>query len=65
MEKNAIFADQEIRRTNVPNVVVRWKAVEQNVEDTHEWLDELHADINDMKMAVKALGREAKAANDK
>ena len=49
----------------MPNVVVRWKAVEQNVEDTHEWLDELHADINDAKMTVKALGREAKAANDK
>ena len=31
----------------------------------NEWVDELHADINDAKMAVKVLGREAKSANDK
>ena len=31
----------------------------------NEWVDELHADINNAKMAVKASGREAKVANDK
>ena len=47
------------------NDVVRRKAVYQTVEDMNEWVDELHAEINDTKMAVKVLGREAKAANDK
>ena len=47
------------------NEVVRRKAIEQAVEDINEWVDELHAKINDAKMAVKALGREANAANDK
>ena len=31
----------------------------------NEWVNELNAEINDAKMLVKALGREAKAANDK
>ena len=31
----------------------------------NEWVDEMYADINDAKMAVKASGRESKAANDK
>ena len=65
MEKNDIFSEREKRRTNVANDVVRRKAVEQTVEYMHEWVDELHAEINDAKMEVKALGREAKAANDK
>ena len=65
MEKNDIFSEREKRRTNVANDVVRRKAVYQTVEDMNEWVDELHADINDAKMAVKALGREAKASNDK
>ena len=47
------------------NEVMRRKAVEQTVEDMHEWVDELHTYINDTKMAVKASGREAKVANDK
>ena len=29
----------------------------------NEWVDEMHADINDAKMAVKASGREAEVAN--
>ena len=47
------------------NEVLRWKAVEQTVEDMHKWLDELQVEINDAKMAVKASGREAKAADAK
>ena len=47
------------------NVVVRRKAMEQTVEDMNEWVDELYADTNDAKMAVKVSGREAKASNDK
>ena len=47
------------------NEVVRRKAVEKTVEDMNEWVNELHADINDARMAVKALDREAKAVNDK
>ena len=47
------------------NEVVRQKAVEQTVEDMDEWVDELHEEISDAKMAVKALDREEKAANDK
>ena len=47
------------------NEIVRWKAVEETVEDINEWVDELHADINNAKMMVKVLGRESKAANDK
>ena len=47
------------------NEVMRRKAVENNVEYMNEWVDELHAEINDAKMAVKALVRVAKAANDK
>ena len=47
------------------NEAVRRKAVEQTVEDMNEFVDELHAEINDAKMVAKALGREAKAANDK
>ena len=39
--------------------------MEQTVEDMNEWVDELHSDINEAKMAVKALVREAKAVNDK
>ena len=31
----------------------------------NEWVNELHTDINDAKMAVKVLVREAKSANDK
>ena len=31
----------------------------------NEWVNELHAEINDAKIAVKASGREAKSANDK
>ena len=31
----------------------------------NEWVNELNAEINDTKMAVKASVREAKAANDK
>ena len=42
------------------NEVVRRKAVGQTVEDMNEWVDELHTYINDAKMEVKALGREAK-----
>ena len=30
----------------------------------NEWVYELHAEINDAKMTVKASGKEAKAAND-
>ena len=41
------------------------KAAEQTVEDMNEWVDELHAEINDQKMVVKASGRESKSANDK
>ena len=41
------------------------KAVDKTVEDMNEWVDELHADINDVKMAAKPSGREAEAANDK
>ena len=52
-------------RTNMANEVVRQKAVEQTVEDMNEWVNELHAEINDAKIAVKASGREAKSANDK
>ena len=40
-------------------------AWEHTVEDMNEWVDELHAEINDAKMAVKASGRDAKTANDK
>ena len=53
------------RRTNVTNEVVRRKAVEQAVEELSKWVDELHTDINNAKMAVKLSDREAKAANDK
>ena len=41
------------------------KAVQQTIEDINEWVDELHAEINDAKMVVKAQGREAKASNYK
>ena len=47
------------------NEAVRRKTVEKTVEDMNEWVDELRAEINDAKMAVKALGREAKAAKNK
>ena len=47
------------------NEVVRQKAVDKTVEDMNEWVDELHTEINDAKMAVKLSGREAKSANDK
>ena len=47
------------------NEVVMRKAVDHTVEDMNEWVDELHVDINDAKMALKASVREAKAANDK
>ena len=53
------------RGTNVANEFVRRKAAEQTLEDMNEWVDELHSDINDVKMAVKASGREAKVVNDK
>ena len=39
--------------------------MEKTAEDMNEWVDELHADINDAKMAVEASGRESKAANYK
>ena len=39
--------------------------MDQTVEDMNEWVDELHADINDAKMAVNASDREAKESNDK
>ena len=39
--------------------------MDQNVEDMNEWVDELHADINERKMAVKVSGIEEKSANDK
>ena len=64
-KNNAIFAEREKRRTNVENEVVRRKSVEKTVEDMNEWLDELHVDINDAEMAVKASVRESKASNDK
>ena len=51
--------------TNLENEVVRRKAVEKTVEDMNEWVNELHADINDARMAVKASDREEKAVNDK
>ena len=44
---------------------VRQKSVEQTVEYMNEWVNELHADINNVKVAMKASVREAKAANDK
>ena len=31
----------------------------------NKWVDELHTEINEAKMAVKLSGREAKSANDK
>ena len=31
--------------------------MEKTVEDMNEWVDELHAEINNPKMVVKALGR--------
>ena len=40
------------------NEFVRQKDAEQTIEDMHEWMDELHAEINDAKMAVKASVRE-------
>ena len=64
-KNNAIFAEREKRRTNVENEVVRRKSVEKTVEYMNEWVNELHADINDARMAVKASDREAKAVNDK
>ena len=64
-ENNFVFAEQDKRRTNVANEIVRWKDVEETVEDINEWVGELHAEINDAKMMVKVLDRESKAANDK
>ena len=64
-KNNAIFSEREKRRTNVSNEVLRRKYVEKSVEDMNEWVDELHVEIDDAKMAVQASGREAKAANDK
>ena len=64
-KNNAIFSELEKRHTNVSNEVLRRKAVEQTAEVMNEWVDELHADIKNAKMAVKASGREAKVANDK
>ena len=47
------------------NEVVRREAVEQTVEDMNEWVDELHTEIKDEEMALKASSREAEAANGK
>ena len=47
------------------NEVISSKAVEYTVEDMNEWVDGMNAEIDDAKMVVKALGREAKASNDK
>ena len=57
LKNNAIFSEREKRRTNVDNAVLRRKAVDQTVEEMNEWVDELHAEINNTKMAVKASGR--------
>ena len=44
---------------------MRQKNAEQTLEDMNEWVDELHAEINNAKMVVEASVREAKEANDK
>ena len=49
------FYEREKICTNVANKIVRRKVVEQTLKDMNEWVDELHTDINDTKMAVKAL----------
>ena len=63
MKNNAIFAEQEKRHTKATNEVMRQKDVEQTIEDVNEWVNELHVEINDVKIVVKESGREEKAAN--
>ena len=57
MKNNAVFSEREKSRTNVANEVDRRKAVKNTAEDMNECVYELHAEINDAKMAVKASGR--------
>ena len=49
----ALLVEKKKRHTSAVNLADERKAVEKTVDEFHDWIDELHAELSDEKLAEK------------
>ena len=49
----ALLAEKKKRCASAVNLEDKIKAVDKTVDEFHDWIDELHADLSDTKLAEK------------
>ena len=54
----ALLAEKKKRRASAVNLTDERKAVEKTVDEFHDWIDELHAELSDAKLAEKEAKKE-------
>ena len=47
----ALLAEKKKRRASAVELVDERKAVKNTVDEFHDWIDELHAELSDAKLA--------------
>ena len=53
----ALFAEKKKQHASAVNMEDEIKAVDKTVDEFHDWIDELHAELSDAKLAEKDAKR--------
>ena len=51
----ALFAEKKKRRASAVKLADERKAVYKTVDEFHDWIDELHAELSDAQLSEKRL----------
>ena len=56
----ALFAEKKKRRASAVKLADERKNVDKTVDEFHDWIDELHAELSDAKLTEKEAKRSMK-----